>query len=195
MIHPIIPEKKWKYNDNVNSPIIRKWLSDQEVNVEDLNQHDKWLCMMYPRLKLLRELLSEDGLIFISIGDDKVQSLKIILSDIFGPENFIVQFVWNTEGSTDNQLEVKVVHEYVLLYAKNIKLKSKAFSSVITPDIKEGKLFKSHIINTAVKNGKVNPPNSIILPKGFPSEINELALPRSKVSKEFYDEVSKLKYI
>ncbi len=118
MIHPIIPEKKWKYNDNVNSPIIRKWLGDQEVNVEDLNQHDKWLCMMYPRLKLLRELLSEDGLIFISIGDDKVQSLKIILSDIFGPENFIVQFVWNTEGSTDNQLEVKVVHEYVAICKK-----------------------------------------------------------------------------
>ena len=188
-------KEKWKYNDNVNSPIIRKWLSDQEVNVEDLNRHDKWLCMMYPRLKLLRELLRDDGLIFVSIGDDEVQSLKIILNDIFGPENFIVQFVWNTEGSTDNQLEVKVVHEYVLLYAKNIKLKNKAFSSVIAPDIKEGKLFKSHIINTAVKNGKANPPNIVTLPKGFPSEVNELLLPQSKVSQEFYTEVSKLKYI
>ena len=188
-------KEKWKYNDNVNSPIIRKWLNEQEVNVEDLNRHDKWLCMMYPRLKILRELLSEDGLIFVSIGDDEVQSLKIILNDIFGSENFIVQFVWNTEGSTDNQLEVKIVHEYVILFSKNKLLKKSAFGAVIAPDIEGGKLFKKEIENTAVKNGKANPASEILLPKNFPSEIDNLSLPKSKISKEFFKKIEKMNYI
>jgi len=188
-------KEKWKYNDNVNSPIIRKWLNEQEVNVEDLNRHDKWLCMMYPRLKILRELLSEDGLIFVSIGDDEVQSLKIILNDIFGSENFIVQFVWNTEGSTDNQLEVKIVHEYVILFSKNKLLKKNAFGSVIAPDIEGGKLFKKEIENTAVKNGKANPASEILLPKNFPSEIDNLSLPKSKIPKEFFKKIEKMNYI
>ena len=188
--------EKWIYNDNVNSSQIIKWLGKVVGKEnEDLTRHDKWLCMMYPRLKLLKELLRDDGLIFVSIGDDEIQHLKIIMNELFGKDNFIAQFVWNTEGSTDNQLEVKIVHEYILLYAKNIKLKNKAFSRVIAPDIKEGKLFKSHIINTAVKNGRANPASTIILPKGFPSEIEELSLSKSKISKEFYDEVGKIKYI
>lgn len=189
-------KEHWKYNDNVNSPIIKKWFeSEAFVDDQDLSRHDKWACMIYPRLKILRELLSEEGLIFVSIGDDEIQHLKMIMNEIFGNENFIAQLIWNTEGSTDNTLEVKIVHEYVLLYAKNIKFKKKAFSSVIAPDIKEGKLFKSHIINTAVKNGRANPPSTIILPKGFPAEIKDLSLPKSKISSEFFDEVSKLKYI
>jgi len=189
-------KEHWKYNDNVNSPIIKKWFeSEAFVDDQDLSRHAKWACMMYPRLKLLRELLSEEGLIFVSIGDDEIQHLKMIMNELFGKDNFIAQLVWNTEGSTDNTLEVKIVHEYVLLYAKNIKLKNRAFSSVIAPDIKEGKLFKSHIINTAVKNGRANPPSIITLPKGFPSEVIELSLPKSKISKEFYEKVTKLKYI
>jgi adenine-specific DNA-methyltransferase len=189
-------KEHWKYNDNVNSPIIKKWFeSEAFVDDQDLSRHAKWACMIYPRIKILNELLSEEGLIFVSIGDDEIQHLKMIMNELFGKDNFVAQFVWNTEGSTDNTLEVKIVHEYVLLYAKNIKLKNKAFSSVIAPDIKEGKLFKSHIINTAVKNGRANPTSTITLPKGFPSEIKELSLPKSKVPKEFYDKVSKLKYI
>ena len=182
------------YNDNVNSPAMQKWLGEV-VDSEDMERHDKWACMIYPRLKILKKLLSPNGLIFVSIGDDEIHNLKIIMNEIFGEEQFIAQLIWNTEGSTDNTLEVKIVHEYILLYAKNIKFKNKSFTNVIAPDIKEGKLFKSHIINTAVKNGKANPPSIVTLPKGFPSEINSSTFPKSSVSQEFYDKVKKLRYI
>jgi adenine-specific DNA-methyltransferase len=78
----------WIYNDNVNSPMIKEWLG-KEVNIEDLTRHDKWLCMMTPRLKLLRELLSEDGAIFISIDDNEQHNLRFLLDDVFGNQNFI----------------------------------------------------------------------------------------------------------
>jgi adenine-specific DNA-methyltransferase len=129
--------ENWVYSDNVSAPKIRKWLGEA-VESDDLTRHDKWACMIYPRLKLLRELLSEDGLIFVSIGDDEIQTLKMIMSEIFGSDNFIAQMVWNTEGSTDNTLEIKIVHEYVLVYIRNIKFKKQAFESVIAPDIRKG---------------------------------------------------------
>ena len=69
--------EKWAYNDNVNSPLLKDWLG-KEVAKDDLTRHDKWLCMMTPRLKLLRELLSEDGAIFISIDDNEIHNLREI---------------------------------------------------------------------------------------------------------------------
>ena len=77
--------ENWVYNDNVNSPKIRKWLG-QVVGkeAEDLTRHDKWLCMMYPRLKLLQKLLSDDGAIFISIDDNEQTNLKLMCDEIFG---------------------------------------------------------------------------------------------------------------
>ena len=82
----------WIYNDNMGSPLIKKWL-DNTVNAEDLSRSDKWLCMMYPRLKLLRELLKEDGVIFISIDDAEVAHLRMICDEIFGSGNFISNIV------------------------------------------------------------------------------------------------------
>ena len=80
----------WVYNDNVNDPKIKKWLG-QVVGKEseDLSRHDKWLCMMYPRLKLLHKLLSDDGVIFISIDDNEQANLKLICDEIFGSSNLI----------------------------------------------------------------------------------------------------------
>jgi len=187
-------KQTWRYNDNVDAPKIRKWLGSL-VDFDDLTRHDKWACMMYPRLKLLQDLLSQDGLIFVSIGDDEIQTLKMIMNEIFLPENFIAQLIWNTEGSTDNQLEIKTVHEYVLLYGKNSQLKSKAISNVIAPDIESGKLFKDHIENTAVKNSSANPASVIKLPVGFPCEVNELELNPTKISNDFYKKVENLNYI
>ena len=80
--------EKWVYNDNVNSPMIKEWLG-KVVDKEDMTRHDKWLCMMMPRLKLLRELLSEDGAIFISIDDNEQHNLRVLLDEIFGIENFL----------------------------------------------------------------------------------------------------------
>ncbi len=79
----------WIYNDNVNSPEMREWLGKAVgKEAEDLSRHDKWLCMMYPRLRLLKEFLSDDGAIFISIDDVEVHSLRMILDELFGRSRF-----------------------------------------------------------------------------------------------------------
>lgn len=113
--------ENWVYNDNVNSPRIRKWLG-QVVGkeAEDLTRHDKWLCMMYPRLKLLHQLLSDDGAIFISIDDNEQANLKLICDEIFGGGNFVACYLWN-KTSTPPALSKKVrrTHEYILCYNKN----------------------------------------------------------------------------
>ena len=83
----------WAYNDKVNSPMIKEWLG-RTVDKEDLTRHDKWLCMMVPRLRLLRELLRDDGVIFISIDDNEVHNLRTVMDEIFGEENFVANVVW-----------------------------------------------------------------------------------------------------
>lgn len=112
--------EKWIYNDNVNSPEIQRWLHETVGKEgEDLSRHDKWLCMMYPRLKLLRKLLSEDGVIFISIDDNEVHSLRLIMDQIFGSNNFISQIVWKKrKGGGNDSFFVAVDHEYVLVYCR-----------------------------------------------------------------------------
>lgn len=119
----------WTYNDNVNHPKIKKWLdetlkakADNKVaiiGVDDLTRHDKWLCMMYPRLKLLHKLLSENGIIFISIDDHELAHLKLIMDEIFGKNNFIEIFCW-TKTSTAPSLANKSrkTVEYVICYEK-----------------------------------------------------------------------------
>ena len=78
----------WKYNDKVNSPIIKEWLKQNGIGIDDLERHDKWLCMMWPRLQLLKELLSDDGVIFISIDSNEQFRLMAIMEEIFGMNNF-----------------------------------------------------------------------------------------------------------
>ncbi len=94
--------QQWRYNDNVDSPEIRAWLN-REVGkeAEDLSRHDKWLCMMYPRLRLLREFLSEDGSIFVSIDDNEVNSLRLLMDEIFGRSRFIATNVWQKRYSRE----------------------------------------------------------------------------------------------
>lgn len=77
----------------MSNPIIKEWLG-KVVDREDMTRHDKWLCMMTPRLKLLRELLAEDGVIFISIDDNEVSNAKILLDELFLPSNFLANLVW-----------------------------------------------------------------------------------------------------
>ncbi len=112
--------EKWVYNDNVNDPKIKKWLGEvvgQEG--EDLSRHDKWLCMMYPRLKLLQKLLSDDGAIFISIDDNEQANLKLICDEIFGSSHHIATFVWQKRYSRENREAIGDAHEYILLYVKD----------------------------------------------------------------------------
>jgi adenine-specific DNA-methyltransferase len=111
----------WVYNDNVNDPKIKKWLG-QVVGKEgeDLSRHDKWLCMMYPRLKLLHRLLAEDGAIFVSIDDNEIANLRLILDEIYGAKNFIASIIWQKIFSPKNSARhLSESHDYVVLYAKN----------------------------------------------------------------------------
>ncbi len=112
--------ENWVYNDNVNSPKIKKWLG-QVVGKEseDLTRHDKWLCMMYPRLKLLQKLLSNDGAIFISIDDNEQANLKLVCDEIFGAGNFVGIFSWvrKKKGSFLSKTLRKMI-EYVYCYKK-----------------------------------------------------------------------------
>ncbi len=109
----------WVYNDNVNSPMMQEWLEKQSpVDGEDLERHEKWLCMMWPRLHLLRELLRDDGVIFVSIDDNEVHNLRMLMTEVFGEENFVTQFVWQSRESVQNDTDISVSHEYIMAFAR-----------------------------------------------------------------------------
>ena len=114
-------EEGWIYNDNVNDPRIKKWLGEVVGKEgEDLTRHDKWLCMMYPRLKLLYKLLSDDGLIAISINDHELYNLGTIMNEIFGASHRLACAPWRSEPSGGKDKTVlRTGHEYILFYVKN----------------------------------------------------------------------------
>lgn len=131
--------EKWVYNDNVNDPRIKKWLGEVVgTESEDLSRHDKWLCMMYPRLKLLHKLLSENGVIFISIEDNEQSNLKQICDEIFGNNNFIAQILVKRQGGRQDSKHYAVVHEYCLCYAK------KAISFIAGKQVKEDSVYPKY---------------------------------------------------
>ena len=111
----------WVYNDNLTQPQFKEWIG-QTVGKEgeDATRHDKWCCMMYPRLQLLKELLRDDGAIFVSIDDNEVHHLRMMMDEIFGADNFLSAIVWKTRN-TDNRIKtmLSVDHEYLLVYAIN----------------------------------------------------------------------------
>ena len=116
-------EGQWVYSDNVNDPRIKKWLGEVVgAEGEDLSRHDKWLCMMYPRLKLLHKLLSNKGVIFISIDDNELASLKLCCDEIFGSSNFIgyLSVEINPKGRKNSDY-ISISNDYCVIYAKNKK--------------------------------------------------------------------------
>ncbi len=116
--------ESWVYNDNVNSPEVRAWLG-QVVgkDSEDLSRHDKWLCMMYPRLVLLREMLAEDGSLWMSIDDNEVHHARGALDEIFGPSNFIDTVIWQKIFSPKSSARhLSANHDFILVYAANSQM-------------------------------------------------------------------------
>jgi adenine-specific DNA-methyltransferase len=113
--------ESWVYNDNVNDPKIKKWLGEViGKEGEDLSRHDKWLCMMYPRLRLLQRLLADDGAIFISIDDNEQANLKLICDEIFGSGNFVSNIIWEKRYTRSNNAKMFAsVTDYVLMYRKS----------------------------------------------------------------------------
>ena len=112
--------ENWVYNDNVNDPRIKKWLGEVVGKEgEDLSRHDKWLCMMYPRLRLLQKLLSDDGAIFISIDDNELYNLKLICDEIFGSSCFVANISWQRTYSPRNDSKgISNEIEHILAYSR-----------------------------------------------------------------------------
>jgi adenine-specific DNA-methyltransferase len=108
----------WVYNDNVNSPRHKEWLG-KVVDKDCQDRHDRWLSMMTPRLKLLRELLRDDGVIFISIDDNEVAHLRMLMDEIFGEENLVGEIanINNPKGRSDDKYLPRA-HEYLIVYKK-----------------------------------------------------------------------------
>lgn len=163
--------ENWVYNDNVNSPMIQEWLG-KVVDIEDLTRHDKWLCMMMPRLKLLRELLSEDGVIFISCDDNELANLRVLLNEIFGEFNFYSQVIVraNSRGQTYNQ--IAKTHEYLIVYTKNpetelLELEKDSETNDLDLNDELGAFNIRELRNRNPKFGKHNRPNLF-----FPIYIN-----------------------
>lgn len=113
--------ESWVYNDNVNHPKIKKWLGEVVgKDGEDLTRHDKWLCMMYPRLKLLHKLLADDGAIFISIDDNEQANLRLMCDEIFGNRNFVTNIIWEKNYSPRNDAKYfSASHDFILCYSKH----------------------------------------------------------------------------
>ncbi len=110
----------WCYSDGVNSPIMKEWLSTNPVDVEDMLRHDKWLCMMWPRLVLLRELMSEQGSIWITLDDNEVHRARMVIDEIFGADNFVATCIWQKNYSPKNSAQFfSEDHDYVLVIAKD----------------------------------------------------------------------------
>ena len=108
----------WSYNDNVNSPVIKEWLNANPVGTEDGIRHDKWCAMMWPRLRLLHELLSERGSIWITLDDNEVHHARCILDEVFGDENCVSQIAWQKRTSRENRATFSPSFDHILLYSK-----------------------------------------------------------------------------
>ena len=110
----------WAYNDNVNSPMIREWLSANPIGLEDGLRHDKWLCMMWPRLKLLHELLAEDGSFWMTLDDNEFHNARSVLDEIFGAQNFVATISWQNKVSPANDARFfSDDYDFLICYAKN----------------------------------------------------------------------------
>ncbi len=108
----------WAYNDNVNSPAIRKWLGETVGKEgETLDRHDRWLCMMYPRLALLREFLSEDGSIWVCLDDNEIHALRYLMNEVMGANAFVAQICWESRYSRSSDASFSVSHNFVLGYS------------------------------------------------------------------------------
>jgi DNA modification methylase len=133
----------WVYNDNVNSPVIRDWLGKTVGKEgETLDRHDRWLCMMYPRLLLLKRFLSPEGSIWVSMDDSEIALLRMLLDEIFGRERFIACNVWQKRYSRENREAIGDVHEYVLVYAMNKDLFTATRNRVPVTE-KQARIYKN----------------------------------------------------
>lgn len=118
----------WCYSDNVNSPMIAEWLKEnfdpdtgkrKGITKEDGLRHDKWCAMMWPRLRLLWEILAEGGSLWVTLDDNEAQRAKLILDEVFGEDNFVANVIWQKKFSPANDAKwLSDSHDHLLVYAK-----------------------------------------------------------------------------
>lgn len=121
----------WCYSDNVSSPIMKEWLSSNPVDGEDMLRHDKWLCMMWPRLTLLRELLSERGSLWMTLDDNEVHRARMVLDELFGEANAISQLAWQKRTSRENRAVLSPSVDHLLAYSKGSPDDWKSFRKLL----------------------------------------------------------------
>lgn len=146
--------------------------NDRFVDKTDRYRHSLWLEFMYRRLQLAKELLADDGVIFVSIDDNELFRLGMLMDRVFGPDNKLACFAWQTDGNFDNQAKIKIAHEYILAFAKDAELFP--MPPVVDPNVPaSSKLFRAEVRNTIIKNGPKNPVSDLVLPVGFPAAFPE----------------------
>ncbi len=128
-------EEGWCYNDNVRSPLMKEWLKKEAnpVDKEDLERHDKWLCMMWPRLILLRELLSDRGSLWITLDDNEVHRARILLDEVFGEDSCVGQLAWQKRTSRENRAALSPAHDHMLLYSRSTPEAWKMVRNLLDP--------------------------------------------------------------
>ena len=149
----------WSYNDNVNSPMIKEWLAANPVGIEDGLRHDKWCAMMWPRLRLLKELMTADALLFISINDIEAARLVQIVSEIFGEDRFLGQFIWKSRQNKDNRntTGLSTDHEFVLIVGKALKGAARLEGGFDNPDSDpRGAWSSGNMVGMASKEDRPN---------------------------------------
>ncbi len=167
----------WVYSDSVSSPTIKDWVGKVVGKAgEDLTRHDKWLCMMTPRLKMLRELLADDGAIFVSIDDNEMAHLKMLMDEVFGEENFIAELIHQRAKGGGQAKQVVKGHDYILAYLKRVD------SGVV---LRRVKVVQQNVI---IRDGKEYLRNDDVVRKTFGKYDKTLGDRRC-----FYEELEKLK--
>lgn len=123
----------WCYNDNVNAPMIREWLEANPIGIEDGLRHDKWCAMMWPRLRLLHELLSDRGSIWVTLDDNEVHRARLMLDEIFGDNCAVGQIAWQKRTSRENRAVLSPSFDHVLVYSKPLRDTWKLYRNLLTP--------------------------------------------------------------
>ena len=129
----------WAYNDNVNAPMIREWLESNPIGIEDGLRHDKWCAMMWPRLRMLHELLAEDGSFWITLDDNEVQRGRAMLDEIFGEKAFVASIAWQARYSVSSDAAVSNSHNYVLVYSKQPETWAKLRNQLPKDETQQGR--------------------------------------------------------
>lgn len=161
----------WAYNDNVNSPMIKEWLNANPIGVEDGLRHDKWCAMMWPRLRLLHELLAGDGFIFITLDDHEMPHLRAMMEEIFGTDSFVAQIIVQSNKRGQTYKQIAKTHEYIICFAKteNSELNEIETEGDNLPETDEhGSYSSRELRNRNPKFGRHNRPNLF-----YPIYVNE----------------------